>query len=379
MAFDGDGDLTNRYLHGPAVDQILADEHVTSLTSAGDVLWPLADNLGSVRDIVDSTGAVENHITYDSFGNVTSETDDTVDHIYAYTGRDRDEESDLQYNRARYYDAGVGRWISEDPIGFLAGDSNLARYVGNAALSHRDPTGLVETVEVAQEELLEPLTPQPWKLGDIGDAAGEAPFWGFFWGDFTDNYQWRERPAGQHAGCSRSDWCFGECQGRHWRRSRWSDRGWHRRQNTMHYDNAWEQGYVVGGTVLGTLTGVRGIDDAFHEDDAVDGHKQSGLERIVDGVTGAIQLITIASAIGSKITGGAKPAPDCPEGQKTCFVAGTLVLAPHAVSDADSPCIAMDGVTIALACAGFGGRAVLRRKGRTDRKRTNLLTLEQLV
>ncbi len=41
LAFDGDGDLTNRYLHGPAVDQILADEQVTSLTSAGDVLWPL--------------------------------------------------------------------------------------------------------------------------------------------------------------------------------------------------------------------------------------------------------------------------------------------------------------------------------------------------
>ena len=99
LAFDESGDLTNRYLHGPAVDQILADEQVTSLTSAGDVLWPLADNLGSVRDIVDSTGAVENHLTYDAFGNVTSETDDTVDHIYAYTGRDRDEESDLQYNR----------------------------------------------------------------------------------------------------------------------------------------------------------------------------------------------------------------------------------------------------------------------------------------
>ena len=156
LAFDESGDLTNRYLHGPAVDQILADEQVTSLTSAGDVLWPLADNLGSVRDIVDSTGAVENHITYDSFGNVTSETDDTVDHIYAYTGRDRDEESDLQYNRARYYDATVGRWISEDPIGFAAGDSNLARYVGNFSTGARDPSGLVQTVSVSQEELVEP-------------------------------------------------------------------------------------------------------------------------------------------------------------------------------------------------------------------------------
>ena len=157
LAFDENGDLTNRYLHGPAVDQILADEQVTSLTSAGDVLWPL--NLGSVRDIVDSTGAVENHITYDSFGNVTSETDDTIDHIYAYTGRDRDEESDLQYNRARYYDANVGRWISEDPIGFAAGDSNLARYVGNEVTSAKDPSGHVATTGASQGDHTEDELP----------------------------------------------------------------------------------------------------------------------------------------------------------------------------------------------------------------------------
>ena len=121
--------------------------------------WPLADNLGSVRDIVDSTGAVENHITYDSFGNVTSETDDTVNHIYAYTGRDRDEESDLQYNRARYYDANVGRWISEDPIAFAAGDSNLARYVGNAATQKKDPSGKVAVSQTTQENITERSLP----------------------------------------------------------------------------------------------------------------------------------------------------------------------------------------------------------------------------
>ena len=109
---------------------------------------------------MDSTGAVENHLTYDAFGNVTSETDDTVDHVCAYTGRDRDEESDLQYNRARYYDAGVGRWISEDPIGFLAGDSNLARYVGNFSTGARDPSGLVAISGVAtQGDRYEELPP----------------------------------------------------------------------------------------------------------------------------------------------------------------------------------------------------------------------------
>ena len=171
LAFDESGDLTNRYLHGPAVDQILADEQVTSLTSAGDVLWPLVDNLGSVRDIVDSTGAVENHLTYDAFGNVTSETDDTVDHIYAYTGRDRDEESDLQYNRARYYDASVGRWISEDPIAFAAGDSNLTRYVGNFTVGARDPTGLVQVEQIVAVALVAQHPPIRMLFGE-GDGDG---------------------------------------------------------------------------------------------------------------------------------------------------------------------------------------------------------------
>ena len=48
------------------------------------------------------------------------------------------------YKRARYYDAAVGRWISEDPLGFGAGDTNVARYVGNDAAGFVDPFGLAE-------------------------------------------------------------------------------------------------------------------------------------------------------------------------------------------------------------------------------------------
>ena len=44
-------DLSHRYLWGPAVDQLLADEHVDSLQTAGDVVWPLTDNLNTVRDL----------------------------------------------------------------------------------------------------------------------------------------------------------------------------------------------------------------------------------------------------------------------------------------------------------------------------------------
>jgi uncharacterized protein RhaS with RHS repeats len=47
----------------------------------------------------------------------------------------------LQYSRARWYDATLGRFISEDPIGFAGGDVNLYGYVGNNPLRFVDPSG----------------------------------------------------------------------------------------------------------------------------------------------------------------------------------------------------------------------------------------------
>jgi YD repeat-containing protein len=48
LTFDGQGTQTHRYLFGPGVDQVLADETPTQ------TLWALSDNQGTVRDILDS-------------------------------------------------------------------------------------------------------------------------------------------------------------------------------------------------------------------------------------------------------------------------------------------------------------------------------------
>jgi RHS repeat-associated protein len=136
LVFDGAGTQTHRYLYGTAVDQVLADERRSS------VVWALADNLGTVRDLIDDGGNVVNHVNYDSFGRVVSESAPSFDFRYGYTGRERDDETGLEYYRARYYDSAVGRFISEDPIGFSAGDSNLSRYVGNSPTNFTDPSGL---------------------------------------------------------------------------------------------------------------------------------------------------------------------------------------------------------------------------------------------
>jgi RHS repeat-associated protein len=145
---DGEGVpvLAQRYLHGAGVDQILAQED-----GSGNVVWHLADHLGTIRDLVDSSGEVVNHLTYDSYGNVVAETDDTVDSRYLYTGRELDAETGLYYYRARYYDAQVGRFIGEDPISFAGRDNNLYRYVANSPLQYRDPFGLIASKEHCDE------------------------------------------------------------------------------------------------------------------------------------------------------------------------------------------------------------------------------------
>ncbi len=53
-----------------------------------------------------------------------------------------------QNNLNRWYDPKVGRWISEDPIGFAAGDSNLYRYVGNSPTNATDPNGLQSVAQI---------------------------------------------------------------------------------------------------------------------------------------------------------------------------------------------------------------------------------------
>jgi uncharacterized protein RhaS with RHS repeats len=109
LVFDGQGKQTHRYLYGPQIDQVLADE-----ISTGAVQWALSGQQGSVRDVINNQGQLLNHIRYDSFGNITSQTNANVDFRFGYTGREFDEETGLYYYRARYYDASIGRFISED-------------------------------------------------------------------------------------------------------------------------------------------------------------------------------------------------------------------------------------------------------------------------
>lgn len=121
------GHLRERYLWGPAVDQILAEEAVNGGADE-TVQWTLTDHLNTVRDIAkyDSqtdTTTVVNHPVYDAFGRVTSESNPAVDSLFLFTARPFDAETkqvehlpqkgfgqqSTPKNLNRWYDASVGR------------------------------------------------------------------------------------------------------------------------------------------------------------------------------------------------------------------------------------------------------------------------------
>ena len=173
LVLKGDGEVKTRVLHGALVDEVLAEENVTSPTNR-DVLWALADQQGSVRDLARVTNGqvqVVNHIQYDAFGNTVSETDTAIAHLYGYSGREFDKDTGLQYNRARYYDPSTGRWMSKDPISFAAGDTNLYRMTGNHPNMANDPSGLDE-----KDKPKKPRVPSAARGQWISGTAGNGVF-----------------------------------------------------------------------------------------------------------------------------------------------------------------------------------------------------------
>ena len=74
-------------------------------------------------------------VLYDAFGNPVSTG--TVQNPFTFTGREYDPKSGIYFYRARYYDPGAGRFLSEDPIFAL----NPYPYAGNDPVNYVDPSG----------------------------------------------------------------------------------------------------------------------------------------------------------------------------------------------------------------------------------------------
>jgi RHS repeat-associated protein len=113
------------------------DEYFQRTDSAGARDY-LTDILRSTLALTDSSGTNQTTYTYDPFGN-TAASGQASSNPYEFTGRENDN-TGLNFNRARYYNPSRGRFISQDPLDLVRG-ANLYAYTANEPTGRIDPTG----------------------------------------------------------------------------------------------------------------------------------------------------------------------------------------------------------------------------------------------
>lgn len=166
--YDGDNLLTERIVAGKVTryyydeDQIIAEGKVQSDGSVIETVSYLRGNAlamleetdgtkgyyllnghGDVISILGENGEKLSTYDYDIWGNPLI-NQEQVTNSFLYSGELWDEVIELQYLRARWYDPGIGRFITKDTFEGDLNDPlslNLYTYVINNPLKYIDPTG----------------------------------------------------------------------------------------------------------------------------------------------------------------------------------------------------------------------------------------------
>lgn len=107
----------------------------------------VTDLNGYPRELVDVQGQVRNRIEHRVFGKALAAVG-AMPTQFRFSGQYEDAETGLHYNRYRYYDPEMGRYISPDPIG-LDGGLNLYAYTPNP-IGWTDPMGWQHVMEVEE-------------------------------------------------------------------------------------------------------------------------------------------------------------------------------------------------------------------------------------
>jgi len=171
---DNGGNVLARYNDGVGFDQPL------SMLRSGTASFYQSDLLGSTTSLSNSSGALANTYSYDSFGKLSASTG-TLTNPFQFTGREFDQETGIYEYRMRYYDQNVGRFISEDPINFRGGIDFYA-YTLNNPVNWIDPFGL--EVQECRRPLKVPGVDTPHTFlysteSGTGYGLGPASGWDF--------------------------------------------------------------------------------------------------------------------------------------------------------------------------------------------------------
>ena len=141
---DSTNAVLRQFVFGPSIDEVL------ELTTANNDRYFYHQNyLLSTEALTDSAGNVAERYDYREYGEtkilaadgLTEQTSSVIDNPFRYTGRRFDDESDLYYYRARFYDPERGRFLQRDPKGYIDGMGPYA-YAKANPLRWRDPSGM---------------------------------------------------------------------------------------------------------------------------------------------------------------------------------------------------------------------------------------------
>ncbi|MDT4331860.1 SpvB/TcaC N-terminal domain-containing protein [Methylomonas sp. MED-D] len=120
------------------------------------IKYHLGDHLGSSHVVIGGDGVWLNREEYTPYGETSFGS--FARKRYRFTGKERDEESGLNYHAARYYAAWVVRWLSADPLGLVSGPS-LYQYSSSNPIINIDPRGTDEKSVVASATTNEYVPP----------------------------------------------------------------------------------------------------------------------------------------------------------------------------------------------------------------------------
>jgi RHS repeat-associated protein len=135
-------------VYGKGIDEILM-RYDPTLTQ-NQTFYYQQDHEGSVTHLLNTSGNVIETYSYDAFGEswiyeadgVTLRSASIVSNRFLFTGREYTNLFGFYEYRARAYHPALGRFMSEDPKLFDAGDYNLFRYCHNDPIDLTDPMGL---------------------------------------------------------------------------------------------------------------------------------------------------------------------------------------------------------------------------------------------
>ena len=137
---------TAKYVWGSYVDELVCK------ISGSTKLYPHRNQQNSTTALTDQTGTVVERYAYTPHGDLVvlnpisfATLTTTPLTRYTYTGRELDSETASYHFRARQYSPTLGRFLSHDPILYLAGANTYSSYFSQ---SRTDPSGLDPFVNV---------------------------------------------------------------------------------------------------------------------------------------------------------------------------------------------------------------------------------------